>query len=370
MVPASATNVVAIAAGWGHSLALRADGTVVSWGDNTYGQASVPADATNIVAIAAGWYHSMAVRADGTLLEWGGTNQLVAMTNAPSGITNAIAVDAGEDFNLVLVSSGAPTSSQTNVSLSVNQGGQLFYNAAIQGVRPMSYQWSQNGVVLAGQTNGYLLLGNAQLANSGPYMLAATNQFGLMTNTMVTFNVLPNAATYSAVGAWGSDLDNECDVPAGIINPVAVAAGAFHNLALQGNGTVIAWGGNWGFSYIAHTTNSTSVITNVPASASNVVAIAAGSEHSLALRNDGVVIAWGMNWDLLSLVFGTNDGQTNVPAAATNVAAIGAGWEHSVALCSNGTVIAWGNNDYGQTNAPQYLTDVVAIAAGYYHNLA
>ena len=70
-VPVSVSNVVAIAAGWWHSLALRADGTVIAWGDNSYGQTNVPASATNIVAIAAGWYHNLALRADGTVIAWG-----------------------------------------------------------------------------------------------------------------------------------------------------------------------------------------------------------------------------------------------------------------------------------------------------------
>jgi hypothetical protein len=44
---------VAIAAGWKHSLALKNDGTVVAWGDNSLGQLDVPANLSNVVAIAA-----------------------------------------------------------------------------------------------------------------------------------------------------------------------------------------------------------------------------------------------------------------------------------------------------------------------------
>ena len=69
--PASATNVVALAAGDNHSLALRADGTLVAWGENGDGQITIPPSATNVVAIAAGKYHSMVVKADGTILAWG-----------------------------------------------------------------------------------------------------------------------------------------------------------------------------------------------------------------------------------------------------------------------------------------------------------
>jgi hypothetical protein len=93
---------------------------------------------------------------------------------------------------------------------------------------------------------------------------------------------------------------------------------------------------------------------------SNVVAIAAGNYHDLALKSDGTVVAWGRN----------DDGQTNVPAGLSRVVAIAAGWYHSLALKSDGTIVAWGRNDDGQTNVPEGLSGVVAVAAGGTHNLA
>jgi alpha-tubulin suppressor-like RCC1 family protein len=197
---------------------------------------------------------------------------------------------------------------------------------------------------MVGQTNNYLLIANALPDAGGSYELIASNRFGVATNQVVACTLSPNAAAHLAIGAWGSDIVGQCDIPSGIVNPIAMAAGAFHNLALQGDGTVVAWGKNWNGQ------------TNVPAAATNVIAIAAGSYHSLALRNNGSVISWG--------------GPIGVPHAATNIVAIAAGWAHCLALRDDGQVVAWGNNDYGQTNLPPNLTDVIAIAAGYYHNLA
>jgi hypothetical protein len=78
VAPARATNVTAIAAGEAHCLALRADGSVLSWGLNICpftgvadGVTNVPAAATNVVAIAAGEFHNLVVRADGSVLAWG-----------------------------------------------------------------------------------------------------------------------------------------------------------------------------------------------------------------------------------------------------------------------------------------------------------
>jgi hypothetical protein len=81
--------------------------------------------------------------------------------------------------------------------------------------------------------------------------------------------------------------------------------------------------------------------TTVPAGLSGVVAIAAGGEHTVALKSDGTVVAWGYNYA----------GQTTVPAGLSGVVAIAAGAWHTVALKSDGTVVAWGSNSAGQTDS-------------------
>ena len=83
-VPASATNVVALAAGVYHSLALKADGTVVVWGDNGDGWFTVPDSVTNIVALAAGEVHNLALKADGTVIAWGYNGD--GQTNVPARV--------------------------------------------------------------------------------------------------------------------------------------------------------------------------------------------------------------------------------------------------------------------------------------------
>ena len=68
-----------------------------------------------------------------------------------------------------------------------------------------------------------------------------------------------------------------------------------------------------------------------------------------------MVTAWG----------GNLGGETNVPPDLTNVVAISAGYDFSLALNADGTVAAWGTNSSGQTSVPTGLSNVVAIAAGY-----
>src|SRR5579862_6084634 len=68
IIPSDLTNAVMIAGGWWHSLALKADGTLEGWGDNSQGQTSFfPSGANNYMAIACGWYHSLALKTDGTV---------------------------------------------------------------------------------------------------------------------------------------------------------------------------------------------------------------------------------------------------------------------------------------------------------------
>jgi hypothetical protein len=160
--------------------------------------------------------------------------------------------------------------------------------------------------------------------------------------------------------AWGcgGGLDSgQCAVPPAAASGVAaVAAGSNHSLALKRNGSVVAWGCRG-----ADDRGQCIVPTSA---ASGVTAVAAGIHHSLAVKSDGSVVAWGCGIDF---------GQCAVPSAASSgVRAIAAGW-HSLALRMDGSVIAWGCTigDYGQCTVPAAAgSGVTAIAAGSSHSLA
>lgn len=130
----------------------------------------------------------------------------------------------------------------------------------------------------------------------------------------------------------------------------------------------------------------TVVITQAPGTPSRPstasYAISTGGGHTLALKSDGTLWAWGLNTQgqLGDTTFTNRATPIQVPDVA-NVVAIAAGGSHSVVLKTDGTVWTWGDNEYGQlgdgttSNNPipatvSGLTDVVAIAAGAYHTIA
>jgi Regulator of chromosome condensation (RCC1) repeat/PASTA domain len=145
-------------------------------------------------------------------------------------------------------------------------------------------------------------------------------------------------------------------VPGGLSGVTAISAGHGHSLALKGDGTVVAWGCGSIFGNGQCT---------VPASLAGVTVIAAGLYHSLALKGDGTVVAWGCG--------NVNYGQCNVPGGLAGVTTIAAGYAHSLALKGDGTVVAWGCDapfDVAQCNVPAGLAGVTAISAGDFHSLA
>src|SRR5262245_11093123 len=107
---------------------------------------------------------------------------------------------------------------------------------------------------------------------------------------------------------------------------------------------------------------------SLPADLKDVVAIAAGGGHSLALEADGRILAWGSG--MLDSGQIPDFGQAIVPPGLSNVVAVAAGAAHSLALKADGTVVAWGRNDYGEANVPDGLQNVWSIAAGDWHSVA
>jgi len=161
-----------------------------------------------------------------------------------------------------------------------------------------------------------------------------------------------------------------------------VEGGENHTLAVV-SGAVYAWGYNNRGQLGDGTTTSSSVPVPVVGLTGTFLAVSGGSEHSIALRDDGTVWAWGSNeyGQLGNGSFGDSTSPVQV-TGLSGVTAISAGYYATIALKGDGTVWAWGNNREGQLGIGSFtdrntpvkvsgLSNVVAIDSGNgHHSLA
>ena len=166
---------------------------------------------------------------------------------------------------------------------------------------------------------------------------------------------LPCATT--ALSWRGDNANGECDVPASLTNVKAIAAGFGFSVALQTNGTVVAWGSSiYGPARVERRHRHQGdrrrirygirdwqrrlscclgfLASQVPAGVAGVAEITGGQRHIVALLVTGRVASWGLD---------DAQGQLDVPASLSNVTAIAAGGYHSLAMTASGDVVAWGD---------------------------
>jgi alpha-tubulin suppressor-like RCC1 family protein len=285
--PVSVTGLgrtIAIAAGGGHTCALVAGGTVMCWGDNSYGQlgdgttddSSVPvavAGLTDARGIAAGGWHTCAlVGSDGTVKCWGmnGIGQLGDGTTtgrsspvAVEGLTGAQAVTAGRDHSCALVAGGTVMC------------------------------WGSNGV-------------------------------GQLGDGTITDRSSPVAV-------------------AGISGALDIAAGSEYTCALLGDHRVACWGDNY-HGQLGNGTTTESFVPVTVSGLSDAQWLAVGGDHACVIVSDAAVRCWGSgpgNGE-------PQDSSIPVELLIGRVTAISAGSEHTCALQSSGMVWCWGRNQFGQ----------------------
>jgi alpha-tubulin suppressor-like RCC1 family protein len=370
-----AQPVTKIAAGLYRSLLLKSDGNL--WVIGYIGPGQMEADdaannktnqppqppqlvASNVTAVAAGAYHTLFLKSNGSLwavgenrfgqlgdVTYNGTpDSTYNNTNPPEQIvaSNVTAIAAGHQFSLFLKSNGSLW------AMGWNNDGQLgdgTSGAYAKTNRPEQIVPSNVMAIAAGGVHSLFLKSDGSLWAMG------YNINGQLGN-----------GTYGKYDQAGANRPEQIVAS----NVTAIAAGDMHSLFLKNDGSLWAMGNNaegqLGDGHCNNNPNRPELIV-----ASNVTAIAAGEWHSLFLKSDGSLWTMGRN------VFGQlGDGSSGVNAGskrpkqivASNVTAIAGGSEHSLFLKSDGSLWAMGWNKYGQlgdgttnnTNRPkQIVTD-------------
>jgi uncharacterized repeat protein (TIGR02543 family) len=232
----------------------------------------------------------------------------------------------------------------------------LLMPAAVEGAS-LTFVAGPNGS-LSGSTSQTIISGGSSTpvtatATPGYHFINWTGTNGFVASTVNPLTVSNVTEDQTITANFTTTIDTFNVITHGLSNAADVKGGASHTVVLRKDGTVAAWGGVDGQS-------------SIPAGLTGVIAIGAGTYNTLLVKSDGTVLGLGVYRD------GTSVGPIGpqVPAGLTGVTAVASGYSHSIALKSNGTVVAWGDNSYGQTTIPAGLSGVKAIAAGHYHNLA
>ena len=396
-------DIIDVAIGSSHIIALKSDGTVIADGYDSYGETDVT-DWTDIVAVYAGSNWSLGIKSNGTVVAAGNNDK--GQCNV-SEWRNIESIVVGYDYTLGITTDGKV----------VGQGGDWWtpieisdFDGCVQiagssdhlvGLRPdgtviaqgtdYSYQCDVGGwndIIKVAASHGFTmgLKSDGTIVTTGSHYEAQFDPAGydgyaidiLVTDGYVA--ILSKDQTISATGyTYYSDLRmfphwlSYYD----ITNIRSIATGRNFSAVLTDDGEVIVYGdnsnGQWdaedwprvisieaGDDFILGITEDGRVLnTNTEgyygynlSSWQDIIAVCGGRDFAVGLKSDGTLLAEGEN----------NSGQLNF-RHFTDIIAIAAGDRHLVALKKDGTLEAIGSNSYEQCDVYDW-TDIIKIDAG------
>jgi hypothetical protein len=258
-VPASLDDVVAISAGAYHSLAIRSDGSVASWGSSgSEVSGVVPTGLGPVVGVAAGWGYSLALRHDGTVVAWGKSE----VSMVPTDLDRVVSVAAGDSHALALKADG------TVVAWGYNSRGQTNVPTGLSGVETIA---AGENFSLASKRDGTVVMWPTFGTGSNLAMPSGLAGVTLVSSGYRHILTLKSGGTCQGWGSLGGNNFNSQYV-SGLSGLVSLSAGDIHGVFLYADGRVYATGYGIGQS-----------LAEVPNQLGGVVAISAGYRHTIAL---------------------------------------------------------------------------------------
>jgi RHS repeat-associated protein len=323
----------------GLTIGLGADGKVYAWGNGQTTPTAIPG-LSNIIAVGAGASHYLALGADGKVYSWGASNtsgQLgragdIGTPTAIPGLTDVSAISTQLDHTLALTTDG------TIYAWGENSAGQIGDGTTTNRDAPVPVATGAIAIA-AGQVHSYALMLDGTAEAWGD------NSYGQLGQEAVPRELVPTP------------------VP-GLSGVSEIAAGAFHALALKSDGTLVTWGDNT-FGQLGDPAVTPSRFAPTPvAGVTGLTEVAAGARHSLALQSDGTLLAWGENRSgQLGTAYPANLYTPTAVPGLTNLVRLAAGARSSYATTADGATYVMGANRNGQlgtgntaaTTAPQLL---------------
>ncbi|SKC14091.1 RCC1 domain-containing protein [Dyadobacter psychrophilus] len=348
-------NWKSVVAGSVHTLGIKNNGTLWGWGANAAGQLGTGLNldmntpqqigsSTNWASVSSGLEHSLGIRKDGTLWVWGqnADGQLGNRTN-----TNLIVpAKVGNGSNWISVSGGAyhslgiQSDGQAYV-WGADNFGQLGLQSDVNQNSPISIFVSRWSIISAGENFSIGITDDGSLWG-----------WGLNKN-------------YQLNGVGGEENQN---IPVQLSNDIGwktVSTGSAHSLAIKNDGTLWGWGYNVFGQIIDEGVNLYKQPLVQIGTSSDWKSVSTGSYYSMAIKNDGTLWAWGLNF--AGQLGNGSTIEQRVPmqvGSAADWAIISAGDAHSLGIKNDGTLWAWGSNISGQLGIGSGIKQLIPVQVG------
>lgn len=405
--PQQAKDILGIAAGGSHSALVKADGTLLTWGNNEYGQLGLgsvldqnrpQAVGNDYQRVAIDDTHTLALKKDGSFWRWGAIPTSYGRGDFLKEKAKALAPVQAFPGTTHLLRSGY----QMGRALGLRDDGTILdWGYVWEIAKPPVAFGREVRAISAGQFASYALKNDgtlwelAQYPINPPPMHVGNDFLKVSVNTDHAYGVKADGSLWG----WGNNDLNQLGEKTAKdgVDPVKigdgfvdVAAGRFHGIALASDGSVWTWGNNE-VGVIGD--GSTTTRTRPVKVGTGFARIAAGDFHNLALKADGTVWAWGNN-EVGQLGDGTNGrrltpvqvfpvvsgatrtgaspagGQNKLGIAGHSVKSVRTGLYFSCAVFSDEQVKCWGtDNGFNSWSGGQAMPFPKTISADKWNEL-